>query len=565
MSEFDAIVVGSGISGGWSAKELCERGLKVLLLERGPNMDPQTDYVDLIPPWQKPNFDQIPEDEIKAHYPIQHRGVAYAVKASNRHFWVKDSEHPYTTEAGTDYDWLRGYHLGGRSITWGRQSYRMSEMDFEANKKDGYGEDWPVRTADIAPWYDHVERFAGISGANEGLPQLPDSQFQPPFPMTDPELAFKSRVEEAFPGRKVINARVAHLTEPTEEQIALGRAPCQARNICSSGCTFKAYFSSLNATLPAAQRTGRLTIKTDAIVASLSYDPTNNRVDGVEVIDREGHTRTTYRAKLVFLNASAISSALILLNSKSEQFPAGLANRSQQVGRNLMDHVSATAATGTLPGFESVTSFGRRPGGFYIPRYANVTESDKPYIRGFGYQGGSGRVNMLHGRGPGVGADYKQRHKQPSPWYVRFAAFGEVLPNNDNRVTLHTSKTDQWGLPLAHFDCQMGDNEKIMMAEARKDAVAMLQAAGAVNIQAPERDVTLPGNRIHEMGSARMGHDPTTSVLNKWCQAHDVPNLFISDGAFMASAGCQNPSLTYMAFAARAAHYAADQLADGQI
>ena len=562
---FDAIVVGSGMSGGWSAKELAERGLKVLVLERGFNVKPEDHYSDTQAPWEQPFFNQIPQDEIEKHYPIQYRGVAYAVKHSNKHFWVKDDEHPYSVEPGTDYDWLRGYHLGGRSVTWGRQSYRMSDIDFEANKKEGISIDWPVRYDEIKPWYDHVERFAGIAGANEGLEQLPDGVFQPPFALTDAELAFKDRVERQFPGRKVINARVAHITDPTEEQIALGRAPCQVRNLCSRGCTFKAYFSSLNATLPAAERTGNCTIKTDAIVTSLNHDAQTGKVTGVNVIDQNTKERTTYSAKLVFLNASAIASAMILLNSATEGAANGLANRSGQVGRNLMDHVSASGASGLMSGFDHLTIFGRRPGGIYIPRYANITEHDKPYSRGFGYQGGAGPINLSLANQPGIGAEFKSRHQAPGPWRIRIYAFGEILPNPDNRVTLHPTKKDRWGQPIAHFDCRMGKNEQVMMDAAREDAIAMLEAAGCTNIEAPKRDLTLPGNRIHEMGSARMGHDPETSVLNKWCQAHDVPNLFITDGSFMTSAGCQNPSLSYMAFSARAAHYAADKLAANAI
>lgn len=562
---FDAIVVGSGMSGGWSAKELAERGLKVLVLERGFNVKPEDHYSDTQAPWEQPFFNQIPQDEIEKHYPIQYRGVAYAVKHSNKHFWVKDDEHPYSVEPGTDYDWLRGYHLGGRSVTWGRQSYRMSDIDFDANKKEGVGIDWPVRYDEIKPWYDHVERFAGIAGANEGLEQLPDGVFQPPFALTDAELAFKDRVERQFPGRKVINARVAHITDPTEEQIVLGRAPCQVRNLCSRGCTFKAYFSSLNATLPAAERTGNCTIKTDAIVTSLNHDAQTGKVTGVNVIDQNTKERTTYSAKLIFLNASAIASAMILLNSATEGAANGLANRSGQVGRNLMDHVSASGASGLMSGFDHLTIFGRRPGGIYIPRYANITEHDKPYSRGFGYQGGAGPINLSLANQPGIGAEFKSRHQAPGPWRIRIYAFGEILPNPDNRVTLHPTKKDRWGQPIAHFDCRMGKNEQVMMDAAREDAIAMLEAAGCTNIEAPKRDLTLPGNRIHEMGSARMGHDPETSVLNKWCQAHDVPNLFITDGSFMTSAGCQNPSLSYMAFSARAAHYAADKLAANAI
>lgn len=563
--QFDAIVVGSGMSGGWSAKELSERGLKVLVLERGFNVEPSVHYSDALAPWQHANFNEIPQDEIAAHYPIQHRGVGYAVKSSNRHFWVKDDEHPYSVEPGTDYDWLRGYHLGGRSVTWGRQSYRLSDIDFEANKKESIAIDWPIRYKNIARWYDHVERFAGIAGANEGLEQLPDGIFQPPFALTDAELAFKTGVERSFPGRRVIHARVAHLTEPTEAQTALGRQACQARNICALGCTFKAYFSSLNATLPAALRTGNTTIKTDSLVTSLNHDATTGQITGVNVLDQKTRAGTTYSAKLVFLNASAIDSALILLNSKADAIPNGLANRSDQVGRNLMDHVSAGSVSGRIKGFENLTIFGRRPGGFYIPRYANITEHDKPYQRGFGYQGSSGPINRSLPNQPGIGAEYKNRHRQPGPWYIGFGAFGEILPNPNNRVTLHPTRRDQWGQPQPHFDCRMGKNETLMMNAAREDGIAMLEAARCTDIKATKRDLSLPGNRIHEMGSARMGHDPSSSVLNGWCQAHDVPNLFVTDGSFMTSAGCQNPSLGYMAFSARAAHYAADLLADGAL
>jgi choline dehydrogenase-like flavoprotein len=558
MTHYDAIVIGSGMSGGWNAKELAEKGLKVLVLERGQKIEPAKDYTDFLNPWDKPNFDKIPEDEIKQHYPIQHRGVGYAVKESTKHFWVKDSEHPYETPKDKPYDWLRGHHTGGRSLTWGRQSYRLGPQDFEANKQDGHGTDWPIRYDDLAPWYDYVEKFAGISGSQEGLPQLPDGVFQPAFELTCVEKAFKENLENAFSGRKVIPARVAHLTKPTEEQQALGRGPCQARNHCNRGCSFGAYFSANTATLPAAMRTGNCTIVNNAIVHSLDYDAETQRVTGVKVIDANTKELTTYTSRMVFLNASAIASAMILLQSKSDTFPNGLANHSDQVGRNLMDHVSAAKASGVIPEFDDKYYYGRRPGGIYIPRYANITESDKPYIRGFGFQGGSSRDGWTGNR-PGIGADFKDANSRPGSWRISIYSFGEILPNPNNRVTLSKHKTDKWGLPLAYIDCEMGENEKIMMREAQKDAYAMLKKAGAKDISPgpdAELDLSLPGNRIHEMGTARMGRDPKTSVLNKWCQAHDVPNLFITDGACMPSAGCQNPSLTYMALSARAANHA---------
>ncbi len=565
MADFDAIVVGSGMSGGWSAKELCERGLKVLVLERGNEIVPERDYVDQMPPWEQSNLDRISEDEVAAHYYKQFPGVSYAVKESNKHFWVKDDEHPYETAAGTEYDWLRGYHTAGRSIMWSRQTYRMGPQDFEANKKEGIAVDWPIRYEDIDPWYDHVEKFAGIAGNRDGLPQLPDGQFQPGFELTCAEKEFKSRVEAAFPGRKVIQARVAHITAVTAEQRELGRSNCQSRNRCHFGCTFKAYFSSLNATLPAAERTGNYTIVHNAIVQSLQYDEVSRRITGVQVIDAETRETRFYSCRVLFLNASAMASALILLQSKSTAFPNGLANSSDQVGRNLMDHVSGAGASGLISGFENKTIFGRRPGGIYIPRYANITEHDKPYMRGFGYQGSATPLGNAGGQIAGIGREFKQAHGAAGPWRVSISAFGEQLPNPNNTVTLHPSKRDQWGNPLAVFNVGYGENERIMQVEAGKDSVAMLKAAGCTEISSRTVTLTKPGNRIHEMGSARMGRDPATSVLNGWCQAHDVPNLFVTDGAFMTSSACQNPSLSYMAFTARAAHYAADLLAENAI
>ena len=549
------------MSGGWSAKELCERGLKVLVLERGTEIKPERDYVDQLRPWQEKNLDRISEDEIEKHYFRQYPGVAYAVKESNKHFWVKDDEHPYETVEGTQYDWLRGYHTAGRSIMWSRQSYRMGPQDFTANKEEGVAIDWPVRYDEIKPWYDYVEEFAGIAGNKDGLEQLPDGVYQPAFELTDAEKSFKSKIETAFPGRNVIAARIAHITQVTEEQRALGRTNCQSQNRCHFGCSFKAYFSSLHATLPAAERTGNMTIVHNAIVQSLDYDPATNRVSGVRIVDAVTNEHRTYTSRLIFLNASAIASAMILLQSKSEIFPNGLANSSDQVGRNLMDHISGAGASGIVHGFDNLKVFGRRPsGGIYIPRYANITEKDKPYTRGFGYQGGASPLGNAGGQLAGIGKSFKEAHKAPGPWRINIGAFGEQLPNPNNRVTLHPTKTDKWGNPQALFNVSYGENEHTMLEEARKDAVAMLEAAGCTDINSNPVNLTVPGNRIHEMGSARMGNDPTNSVLNKWCQTHDVPNLFITDGAFMTSAACQNPSISYMAFTARACDYAVKKL-----
>ncbi|MFL2850111.1 MAG: GMC oxidoreductase [Pseudohongiellaceae bacterium] len=566
MTDFDAIVVGSGMSGGWSAKELCERGLKVLVLERGPEIKPERDYVDQLPPWQEKNLDRISQEEIKERYFKQYPGVSYAVKESNKHFWVRDDEHPYETVEGTQYDWLRGYHTGGRSITWSRQSYRMGPQDFTANKNEGVAIDWPVRYDEIKPWYDYVEEFAGIAGNRDGLEQLPDGVYQPGFELTDAENFFKSKVESTFPGRNIIQARIAHLTSATDEQRSLGRSNCQSRNRCHFGCSFKAYFSSLNATLPAAERTGNMTIVHNAAVQSLEYDAATNRISGVRIIDVETNENRTYTSTLVFLNASAIASAMILMQSKSATFPNGLANSSDQVGRNLMDHISGAGANGIINGFENKKVFGRRPsGGIYIPRYANITEQNKPFTRGFGYQGGASPIGNAGGQIAGIGRDFKESHKSPGPWRISIGAFGEQLPNPNNRVTLHPNKTDKWGNPQALFDVSYGENEHTMLEEARKDAVAMLEAAGCTDINSNPVNLTVPGNRIHEMGSARMGDDPSNSVLNRWCQAHDVPNLFVTDGSFMTSAACQNPSISYMAFTARACDHAVNLMEENSL
>lgn len=561
---FDAIVIGSGMSGGISAKELCERGLKVLVLERGRKIEHVADYKDGLMPWELPNNNQIPEEEVARDYPIQSQ--CYAVNAATRQFWVKDSEHPYTSPADKPFAWIRGYHLGGRSIMWGRQSYRLSAQDFEANARDGHGCDWPIRYDDLAPWYSHIEKFIGVAGSKEGLPQLPDGEFLPEFELNDAEKQFKAAIEAKFPGRKVISGRTANLSKAQPHHEELGRASCQNRSICERGCSFGANHTSLSASLPAAERTGNLTIITDAIVHSLVQDPATGRITAVRVIDANTREGRTYEARVFFLCASAIASAQILLNSASEANPRGLANKSDQVGRNLMDHLYALTTAGMFPGPKDSYYKGRRPTGIYIPRFRNVTEEADGYVRGYGYQGGIARMGwrQMALAMPGIGAELKARARTIGPWFAFISGFGEMLPNPENRVTLSPAQKDKWGLPILNIQCSFSQNDRRMAQQVLADGKAMIEAAGGM-VMSQAREPGTPGLGIHEMGTARMGRDPMTSVLNQYNQAHEAPNLFITDGAAMTSSGCQNPSLTYMALSARAAFHASEFLKEGKL
>lgn len=559
---FDAIVVGSGISGGWVAKELCERGLKVLMLERGPDVPHGPGYSHDEAAKLRRRDDQIPDDEKALHYPY-HVGVSYALFNSNKAFWASDHDHPYETVPGKPYRWIRGYQLGGRSLTWGRQSYRWSPQDFLSNLQDGHGVDWPIRYEDLEPWYDHVEAFAGISGDFDGLEQLPDGDFLPAFPFNDVELAAKARIEADFPTRRMIMGRTANLSRVAKPQMDVGRKRCEQHVRCHHGCPLGSYFSTQAATLPAALATGNLTVLTDRVVVSVVHDPITGRATGVRTVNRTDKGGETFEAKLVFLNASAINTAVLLLNSKSDVFPRGLANGSDQVGRNLMDHVSSQNIVGKMPGFSGVYDQHDRPTGIYVPRYGNVTEGDKSYLRGFGMQGGAARSRRAESFSQGVGGgDDEGLHG----WHFSLLPFGEVLPDPENRVTLSATRTDSWGMPVPIIGVTHGPNEYAMMRAAAKDAADMLRAAGCVDITPWEEageQLTPPGDRIHEMGAARMGRDPATSVFNGWGQAHEVPNLFCSDGAVMTSSASMNPSLTYMALSARTAHHAADLLQQG--
>ncbi|MEC9415357.1 MAG: GMC family oxidoreductase [Pseudomonadota bacterium] len=563
-NNFDAIVVGSGISGGWAIKELTERGLKVLLIERGSETVHGADYVgEGKAPWELPYRGAIPEDTLSSEYFIQKQ--CYALNGATKQFFVNDRQHPYISMKKKPFSWIRGYQLGGRSLLWYRQSYRWSEMDFNANKIDGFGVDWPIRYKDIAPWYDHVETFAGISGSKEGLEQLPDGQFLPPMEMNCVELEVKKQIERQFPGRKMIIGRCAHLTQPTKEHLELGRGQCQSRDECERGCSFGAYFSTLSATLPAAKRTNNLTILVDSIAHSIVYDESNKRASGVRVINAKTKTHSQLNARLIFLCASTLGTTQIMLNSKSDSFPNGIANSSGTLGHYLMDHIFESGANGDYPGFQDRYFKGRRPNGIYIPRYRNVTSKDKRFLRGFGFQGGGKRPSWNRAKlSDGIGKKLKEQLRRPGPWTFSLGGFGEMLPDKRNRVWLDEKIKDKWGIPILNIDCMLRENELEMLKAMSEDAKEMLEACGMINVKTYNNSAP-PGLAIHEMGTARMGHDPSTSVLNKYNQAHDVPNLFISDGSCMASSACQNPSLTYMALTARAASNAVDMLKEGRI
>jgi choline dehydrogenase-like flavoprotein len=561
---YDAIVVGSGISGGWAAKELTEKGLKTLVLERGRMVRHIADYpTAAMAPWEtKYPRGKLPAAMMQAKYPKQDR-TGYALNEYSEHFFVDDNEHPYSETKR--YDWIRGYHVGGRSLMWARQTYRHSPIDFEANAKEGVGVDWPIRYADMAPWYDYVERYIGVSGQTEGLAHLPDGVFQPPMEMNCVELDLKKRSEAKFPDRRITIGRVAHITAPTQEQAALGRGPCQHRNMCIRGCPFGAYFSSNAVTLVAAERTGNLTIRPDSTVSSLIYDEKLGKATGVRIIDTKGQ-EIEYYAGVIFLCASALNSAAIMLNSTSRRFPNGFGNESDQVGRNLMDHHLGVGAAAEAPGYEDMYYSGRRPNGIYIPRFRNLGDAASKrsdYLRGFGYQGGAGRPNWDR-PAPGFGAERKAALSQPGPWLVRLGGFGEILPDPKNRMTLNHRLKDAQGLPTLTFDAALGPNELAMRKDMKSAAAEMLSAAGFRNVRELDGDYG-PGLGIHEMGTARMGRDPKTSVLNAHNQLHECRNVYVTDGAAMTSSSCVNPSLTYMALTARAAAHAVEAGKRGEL
>ncbi|MEN9701211.1 MAG: hypothetical protein RIR55_526 [Bacteroidota bacterium] len=555
--QYDAIVVGSGISGGWAAKELTEKGLKVLMLERGRNIEHIKDYVNANKEaWDHPHRGGRTQQMIQ-DYPVLKRD--YPLNETNLDYWCVDKESPYTETKR--FDWFRGYHVGGRSLMWGRQSYRWSDLDFEANGKEGVGVDWPVRYKDIAPWYDYVEKFAGISGNRDGLAVLPDGQFLPPMDLTCVEKDVAERIKKEFKGeRHLIIGRTANITVPHG-----GRPGCQFRNKCWLGCPFGGYFSTQSSTLPAAMATGNLTLRPWSIVTEIKYDKDKKRATGVTVLDAETNKTIEYKAKIIFVNASTLNSTWILMNSATDVWEGGLGSSSNALGKNLMDHHLGIGAGGVVEGYEDQYTFGRRANGFYIPRFRNVGNDKRDYLRGFGYQGGGTRQGWQHEVAEfSIGAEFKEALTEPGVWTIGMGGFGEMLPDPTNKVTLDKTVKDKWGLNVLNIDCELKENEHKMRKDILTDAQEMLEKAGVKNVQVHEGDGT-PGRGIHEMGTARMGRDPKTSVLNGNNQVWDAPNVFVTDGAFMASASCVNPSLTYMAFTARAVDFAVSELKKGNL
>ncbi|RYF96711.1 MAG: GMC family oxidoreductase [Chitinophagaceae bacterium] len=551
---YDAIVVGSGISGGWAAKELTEKGLKVIMLERGENIEHIKDYVNATKgPWEFPHRGGRTQQMIQ-DYPVLKRD--YPLNEINLNYWVKDKECPYTETK--PFDWYRGYHVGGRSLMWGRQSYRLSDIDFSANARDGIAVDWPVRYKELEPWYTHAEKFAGISGRVENLAQLPDGHFLPPMEFNCVEKDVAARIKEQFKGAITVTiGRTANITVAHN-----GRTACQYRNKCWLGCPFGAYFSTQSSTLPAAVKTGNLTLRPYSIVTRILYDKNTKKATGVEVLDAETNKTIEYKAKVVFLCASALNSAWVLFNSATDVWQGGLGSSSGELGHNVMDHHFRCGAGGQAEGYDDKYYFGRRPNGVYIPRFQNVPEDKKKrdFIRGFGYQGAASRENWHREIAEmNIGADLKSALTEPGPWTMGITAFGEILPYHENKITLNKDKKDKWGLPVLDFDCKIRDNEEKMRKSMIDDAKEMLTAAGLKNVYGFDNGYTM-GMGIHEMGTARMGKDPKTSVLNSNNQVWDAKNVFVTDGSFMASAGCQNPSLTYMAMTARAADFAVNEL-----
>ena len=554
---FDAIVIGSGISGGFAAKELTEKGLRVLMLDRGVMVEHGEGYpYDGKPPFEVPARNIMPKPLMDSDYFIAKHGY---VAPSNRKFYNDDRVNPYAYDEGSKFYWIRPGAVGGKSLIWGRWSFRWSPDDFLANKREGVAADWPIRYEDVEPWYAYVEKYIGVSGSRENLPYLPDSEFQPPIPMNVAEKWFKERLENQFPGRKLINTRLSNMTEDKPDQ---NRTKCQFRNQCGNGCSFGAYFSTQAVTLPAARATGRLTLQSDAVVTGIDYDAARKKVTGVRYIDAKTGQAMQATANLVFVCASSMASVQILMNSRAAGSERSHFDSSGTLGRYVMDHIFRVGVSGEIPGMDDLIEYGRRPGGVYVPRFRNLKgDEGLGFKRGYGYQGSAYRNAA---KPVGFGAEMKHGMRRYGPWQFSMGAFGECLPYEDNRVSLHPSKVDRFGVPLMKFDVTFRDYELKMMADARREGEAMLRAAGMKNVTSGEQE-HVPGDAIHEMGGARMGADPRASVLNKWSQAHDASNLFVTDGAQMASISCVNPSLTFMALTARAVDHAVKGLKAGAV
>ena len=561
QNTYDAIVIGSGISGGWAAKELTEKGLKVLMLERGRPHEHIKDYVSASKdPWDFPHRGKAPLQYKKDNPVISRDWAMYGTAAQEAILdsWVNEKDCPYVQEK--PFAWWRSYQLGGRSLLWGRQSYRLSDIDFEANAKDGIAVDWPVRYKDMAPWYDYVEKFAGISGSIEGLPHLPDGHFLPPMELNIVEKDVAARIKQQYKDRHMIIGRVANLTAPLQ-----ARTQCQYRNRCWEGCPFGGYFSTQSSTLPAAKATGNLTVRPWSIVTKILYDKNTKKATGVEVLDAENNKTYEFNAKILFLNASTLNSAWVLMNTATDVWQDGLGSSSGELGHNIMDHHYMLGAQGTIEGFEDKTTYGRRANGFYITRFANLYGDKRDFLRGYGYQGSASREGWSREVAElNIGGNFKEALTEPGAWSIGATGFGEILPYHDNKISMNKTVKDKWGLPVLTMDAGLKENELKMRKDIIKELVAMFEAAGVKNVTTWDKDYNI-GQGIHEMGSARMGNDPKTSVLNGHNQVWDALNVFVTDGACMTSSACQNPSLTYMALTARAAEYAVSELKKGNI
>jgi choline dehydrogenase-like flavoprotein len=558
-NKFDAIVIGSGISGGWAAKELTQKGLKVLMLERGRNIEHIKDYVNASKElWEFPHRGNKTQKLIDQYSPVKRDKPSNEI---TNDFWVKDKECPYNEIK--PFSWWRGYQVGGRSLTWGRHCYRWNKWDFEANLKESIAIDWPLRYDDLAPWYAYVERFIGIQGSREGLEVLPDGEYLPAIEMNVAEKYIAAGIKSHYQGtRHMFIGRTANITQPRPEQ---GRVNCQYRNRCERGCPFGAYFSTQSATLPAALATGNLTLRPFSIVRRILYDKDRQRASGVEILDAESNKTYQYTSKIIFVNASAFNSAWILMNSATDIWPGGLGSSSGELGCNVMDHHSLVGASGIIEGFEDKYEYGRRPTGIYVPRFRNIYNDRRDYIRGFGYQGAASRQGWSRKISElSIGAGFKEDLTEPGNWAIGLTGFGEMLPYHENRITLNKDKKDEWGLPILNIDVEMKENEKKMRTDMMEDAKEMLEAAGLKNVSVFDRGYQ-PGMGIHEMGTARMGRDPRKSVLNGNNQVWDAKNVFVTDGACMTSASCVNPSLSYMALTARAADFAVKELKKGNL
>ncbi len=555
-NNYDAIVIGSGISGGWAAKELTEKGLKVLMLERGRNIEHIKGYVNANKEsWEFAHRGERTTQMI-SDYPVLKRD--YPLNEETLGMWANEKDSPYTEVKR--FDWYRGYHVGGRSLLWGRQSYRHSPMDFEANAKEGVGVDWPIRYNELAPWYSYVEKFAGIQGSKEGLDVLPDGEFMPPMEMNVVEKDVAAKLKTHYKGdRHMFIGRSANITQPHHD-----RTNCQYRDRCWRGCPFGAYFSTQSATLPAAMKTGNLTLEANKIVTRILFDKDKKRATGVEVIDAETNKTYQYNSKIVFVCASSFNSTWVLMNSATDVWEGGLGSSSGELGHNVMDHHFRLGARGNAEGFDDKYEFGRRPTGIYVPRFRNVGSDKRDYLRGFGYQGGAGRGRGVDVAEFTIGTDLKNALTEPGKWGMNLLAFGEMLPYHENKIFLDKNKKDKWGLPVLSFDVEIKENEIKMRKDMMNDAAEMLNAAGVKDVSTYDAGYAV-GQGIHEMGTARMGRDPKTSVLNGNNQVWDAPNVFVTDGACMTSASCVNPSLTYMALTARAADFAVTELKKGNL